>query len=622
MSEKMTAERMTAGRAPLLTRFELLVETGQHRAALDEALLILLAIDRAKGSLNGQNIGAAFADGDDRDLHVQFATRFASAYGRLITAPGVQIDGEMVEALFIMHHWSDMMFALGGLRGSAHLRIRFSHDAEGEPQLDPGNLVQHLLLLSPAGSRPVDLDRLYALHPVATILAVLGYLTGASCVSANAVALRERMLEWLPGRLGAVNLSTGRLGFISEPYMHCSYAFSPRKHTIKGALIAQLHRALLAAGAQEMAAPPAPAARPRVVVVTEHFSAGHSVYRTHSRAVRSLLGAFDVTGVVYGQRCDPLARACFHRVIEYPDGELIGDTVAVAARIRALDPHMVFFLGVGMAGPAVALAALRLAPVQCVSYGHTATTMSPAVDLMILPEDFVAAREVYSEQLLLLPPAALPYAPPAEGEAPVPPRPPRARPLSTVRIGVPASVLKINAVFLQALAEVAARAANTVEFEFFPLSAVGLVHYHLEQEIHRILPGAVVNPQLPRELYLERLGACDFFASPFPYGNMNSIVDAMLMGVPGVCLDGAEAHAHADAAFFTRFGLPGELIARSREDYVTAALRLVDDAAWRAECQRAAGSVDPHAVLYAGDETAFRDAIAAVLAERGLLLRH
>ena len=33
---------------------------------------------------------------------------------------------------------------------------------------------------------------------------------------------------------------------------------------------------------------------------------------------------------------------------------------------------------------------------------------------------------------------------------------------------------------------------------------------------------------------------------------MNSLFDAFQVGLPGVCLDGAEPHAHADVAIFAR----------------------------------------------------------------------
>jgi hypothetical protein len=50
-----------------------------------------------------------------------------------------------------------------------------------------------------------------------------------------------------------------------------------------------------------------------------------------------------------------------------------------------------------MSAHAIVLALLRLAPVQCASFGHSATTMSPAVDAMILPEDFIGAPDCLGE---------------------------------------------------------------------------------------------------------------------------------------------------------------------------------------------------------------------------------
>jgi len=217
--------------------------------------------------------------------------------------------------------------------------------------------------------------------------------------------------------------------------------------------------------------------------------------------------------------------------------------------------------------------------------------------------------------VLRLPPEAMPYAPPPPpGEAPPPPRTHLDPTAPMLRIAVPASALKLNAVFLDALARIAARAARPVEFAFFPLGSIGLAHAYLTQEIGQALPDAVVHAESPRQAYLEALGGCAFFLSPFPYGNMNSIVDAVIMGLPGVCLDGEELHAHADAAIFRRLGLPASLAAASVDDYVAAAVRLADDRGWLDQCREIAGAVDLARRVYAGDERLFCDALAGLVA--------
>ena len=109
---------------------------------------------------------------------------------------------------------------------------------------------------------------------------------------------------------------------------------------------------------------------------------------------------------------------------------------------------------------------------------------------------------------------------------------------------------------------------------------------------------------------MERLRECDLFLSPFPYGNMNSILDCFQLGLPGVCLDGLEPHSHADGAFFARIGLPRELIAQSIDDYVAAAVKLIEDREWRSRCRAIVESADLDAAFFTGDAGLFCNAIA------------
>jgi predicted O-linked N-acetylglucosamine transferase (SPINDLY family) len=93
---------------------------------------------------------------------------------------------------------------------------------------------------------------------------------------------------------------------------------------------------------------------------------------------------------------------------------------------------------------------------------------------------------------------------------------------------------------------------------------------------------------------------------------MNSIIDSLSLGLPGVCLDGAEAHAHADTAFFRRLGLPDDLIAEGIDDYVAAATRLINDKAWRTKCRATAAKADLK-TLFVGDERLFSEAVYALV---------
>ncbi len=354
------------------------------------------------------------------------------------------------------------------------------------------------------------------------------------------------------------------------------------------------------------------------MVTTENFSFQHSIWRTHSRAVMALKDRFRVVGFMHAPQISAEIEECFDEVVAYPsEGAFLEAVRAAAGEIAARRPAIVLHLGVGMSPFVIALASLRLAPAQAASFGHTATTASPAIDWMILPDDFVGDPALFTERLLRLPPAAMPYrvrdgfdyAAVREGAAAA--RTER----GALRIAAPASAMKLGPPFFDALAAAASRARRPVEFHVFPLGCVGLGFAELQRRLAQRLPMAVVHEELPYDAYAERLASCDFFVCPFPYGNMNSIVDAALLGLPGVCLDGAEAHAHADAAYFRRMGFPEALIAATRDDYVATIVRLADDPAWLARCRTVAGAVGPAHPFFDGDAQLFADAVAQLAAE-------
>lgn len=100
-----------------------------------------------------------------------------------------------------------------------------------------------------------------------------------------------------------------------------------------------------------------------------------------------------------------------------------------------------------------------------------------------------------------------------------------------------------------------------------------------------------------------------FSCALFLYGNTNGIVNSFQLGLPGVCLDGEEAHAHTDAALFARIGLPAALAAKSLDDYVQAAIKLIDDQTWRDRCAHVVRGADLDRAFFRGDPSLFCEAI-------------
>ena len=124
-------------------------------------------------------------------------------------------------------------------------------------------------------------------------------------------------------------------------------------------------------------------------------------------------GRFEVTGCHTGRVTDAqtarCAGLCDRFVHGLPSGAAWREAISAAA------PHVLLYPEIGIDPMAGRLAALRLAPVQCVTWGHPETTGMPTIDYflsseMMEPPD---GDSHYTERLVRLPHLGLCYTPDA-----------------------------------------------------------------------------------------------------------------------------------------------------------------------------------------------------------------
>jgi HMW1C N-terminal/HMW1 domain 2 len=591
---------------PSLPQLERLIADQRYAEALEMVLSILQAIDNRAGRVDTLIAGVNYPGGTEEDIAVVFATRFAAVFGRLLTEPSLEFTATIFERLLTHYRWIDLIFSLSGFRNSDNFLSLIAHNA-GNNQLSFAgpNFLRLLAMLTMNSFINVDFDQFWRANPVAAAISFFNYISSRYVFSRRSFEFRERLLEWFPARLPEVKLGGMALSRLPEVYMHCSYAMTPKKHAIKRPLMEQMRRACLEAGAVESPIPIPPKSHERttVVVVGERFTPGHAIFRTHSRAVHALRERFRLVGVLQPNPIGTPVADAFDECIAIPRGDFFGVVKHLAEEITRRQPVLIFFPSIGMVSLVIALASLRLAPIQCASYGHMATTMSPVMDYMIFPEDFIGAPHCFSEKLLGLPKEAMPFTPRAPVNVTKQPRD------GIIRVAIPASTMKLNPLLFDAIARIGAGAKANLAFQFFPLAATGLPYFELSRVLRMRLPRAKVFPQASHETYMTRMAGCDLFLCPFPYGNTNSIVDSFQVGLPGVCLDGEEAHAHTDTALFARMGLPSELCAQSVDDYVAAAIKMIDDREWRDHCTEIVQKADLDAAFFRGDPTVFCKAI-------------
>ncbi|EIQ0974832.1 cobalt ABC transporter permease [Salmonella enterica] len=615
-----------------LERFEYQVTQADTETAARMLLLLLAQLDNHYGQWGPQF--SAYAPGTPLEgLNPVLCTRIAGAVTTLFSRPDFTVsDGGYVQ-LMNLHRWLALIFAVSLYRHADHI-IR-NINAAGGGVVDPLTFNSHNLRLFclcyfPDSQIALQPDMLWQYDRRTVARLFLALISGRALPTPAAHGKREQLLAWLPARLAELDsLDFLPTAVLHDVYMHCSYADLAEKHRIKRSLNDLIRRSLLAGDFADIAvgdnrgqtATDTPevqeqAKKPVMLVVLEWFTGQHSVYRTHSRALSSLRERFTVHAVGLDTAVDAAGREVFDVFHGVSAASALQEAYALAGELR---PDLVLYAGIGMFPFTIYLSNLRLAPLQLAGLGHGASTFCGQINGFVIEEDLVGEERCFSETVIRVPADAMPFVPPADiRRVPVTRTPFLTRqqaqwrePLP-VRVAVCASIMKINPNFLATLAEIQRRGRVAVQFCFYMGFAQGLTLDYLRDAIHAVLPDAEVNAHMPVQAYQTALNSCELFVSPFPYGNMNGVVDAVRQGLPGVCLTGPEVHSHIDEGLFRRLGLPDALVATGDESYIRAVLRLVEEHDWREMLQRQLLDNDVEQVLFQGHPEKFAAAISDV----------
>jgi hypothetical protein len=315
--------------------------------------------------------------------------------------------------------------------------------------------------------------------------------------------------------------------------------------------------------------------QPTILIPLEWFGSYHAMYRCYAPSIMQLRERFRLVAVLRHSEQQPsideTAKGVFDKVIELDE-----QTASISAFMDVVAreaPDIIYYPSIGMAAWYVALSNFRLAPIQVMTPGHPATTMSDKIDYMLSEGDLFGEETNYTEKCVHLPLGSVRYIlPKTVYDRPV------ERPMhdGRVRIAIPSSAMKIVPPFLRALKRIEARAPIPVEFHFFP-NQTGLSHMLANKDLRRWFPNATIHPRAHYPQYVQWLAACDFVCETFPFGGTNSVIDCFSLGMPVVCWEGMQIHEKSDASMIRRVGLPENLIAHTVDEYVSIALRLMSD---------------------------------------------
>jgi len=305
-------------------------------------------------------------------------------------------------------------------------------------------------------------------------------------------------------------------------------------------------------------------------------------------------------GKFYQGIIEKLSRERFEVVVIRPpqDADVIGDAIGAAADRNVEIPYelykardiiaterldLIFYPDIGMTPLTYFLAFARLAPVQCVSWGHPVTTGIPAIDY------FISARSIeprdaqthYSERLILLDRLPTYYWRPYHAATPFT-RAEMGFPDDVKLYVCPQSLFKLHPDFDLVLATLLRRDPKA------RLILLSGIHRHWDRllgaRIAKRFPdvaGRVIFvPRIPQKQFFRLLMMADVILDPPFFGGGNTSYEAFAMGLPIVTWPGSFMRGRVTEGCYRQMGF-SELVADSLDSYVEIALRLANDSVWR-----------------------------------------
>lgn len=548
---------------------------------------------------NFETLPSGFAHDDTRLSFV----RLAAAITQLLINPRFELSTAAYGLLCASNRSLAGVFAYSGYGSGDHV-IALLADVRDPANLhfaDAQVLMKCMVCYCPDSRFELNLHQLAEHSPDIAAPLLLGLL-GTDLYSRARVAHKlDGLLQSDWSFLCDYHPALPQMVSLSNAWMNCSYAATPRKHAVKRQLNAMARNWLADQGVADEHVPAARRIeRPRLLIPIEVFNSGHAMYRCFGRAVARLRNRFEVIGLAPEHGIDEAARAAFPQMRTFVPAAAFADFAAFVQILRALRPDIIYYPSLGMANYTIALANLRLAPVQCFTLGHPATSNTATIDYVLVQEQDFTDASVFSETVVLVANDTSPTIGPVRD---VVARTNVRDAAQTLHVAVSSKHMKISHGFLATCRRIRDAAQKPLQFHFFP-GVNGLLHEYVSHEISVQLPGSHVYPTTDFDTYLHNLDRCDLRLGTFPFGGANTNMDCFGLGIPFVVLDGNEPHAHADAAQLAQAGLEHELVADSVARYEQIALQLIHDDRFRLDVSRTMLQLDQHGFFHKDPETA------------------
>jgi predicted O-linked N-acetylglucosamine transferase (SPINDLY family) len=330
---------------------------------------------------------------------------------------------------------------------------------------------------------------------------------------------------------------------------------------------------------------------PRIRVgLASQFFHNHSIGRT-SRGLFAQLSRekLEVTAIFLAPAIDDQ----FSRFIrQHAEHSLdVPRDLAIARKlIEAVELDVLFYQDIGMDPFSYFLAFSRLAPVQCVSFGHPDTTGVPTIDYYISSDMYEApgSEAHYSERLFCLRDV---------GNIAYYYRPERAaQPKVRKDFGLsgdyhlyvcPQNLFKLHPDMDELLAAILRRDSlgRLVMIEGRIEHWSELLRRRWAASMPDLIDRIVFLPRMDSQDLVDLVEASDVMLDTRHFNGYNTSLEAFAVGTPVVTWPGEFQRGRHTCGMYRRMGFT-ELIAKDAVEYIDLAIRLASDAPYRAACSK------------------------------------
>jgi len=347
-------------------------------------------------------------------------------------------------------------------------------------------------------------------------------------------------------------------------------------------------RAIAEAFASLIEAPQSPAIgkqrSPKIhVAFISRFFRDHTIGRLNMGLIAMLNREhFDVSVFSVGDPQDSVAKF----IRDHADSYIALPPLLPAARriISERSPDILFYTDLGMDPITFSLACSRLAPVQCVTWGHPVTTGLPTVDYFISSEilDPAGNEAHYTENLARLPQLSVYYYKPTLKQPKV--RADFGLPEDATLYGCLQMLWKFHPDFDEPIAEILRRD---------PHGRLLLIHginphwdHLLTQRWQRVMPDVADRviwlPRQSTDDFLALTALCNVMLDPTHFGGGNTTYEALAFGVPVITMPSRFLRGRLTLAMYEMMQMR-DCVAETVQQYADLAVTIATDSDRRRE---------------------------------------